>query len=171
MTSASPLDFGHLIAFLVPGFVALFAITYISPEAKVIFEKSLETGSGVGAELGIGLFSIGIGVTIGAIRDMILDQIQFHTGVVKHDLNWSKLSDKKTAAFDRAVNNTYRFAQFYGNMFIATLILVASRIITFSIAGNGWPTTLILVVALFCLFLAHRYQLRQTYNTLNEILT
>ena len=93
MKSASPLDFGQFIAYLVPGFVAFYAITNISPEAKAVFDLSLTPETGVSAELGIGLFSIAAGIIVSAIRDFALDPIQFKTGVNKPRLDWSKLSD------------------------------------------------------------------------------
>ena len=172
MNSASPLDFGQLIAYLVPGFVAFYAITNISPEAKTVFDLSLKPDTGVSAELGIGLFSIGAGIIVSAIRDLALDPIQFKTGVNKPTLDWSKLSDANVhAAFREAINNTYRFAQFYGNMFVAFFILIGFRIYRSILVENGWPTTIIFIVALVCLFIAHRKQLGQTYETLSKILT
>jgi hypothetical protein len=171
MKSASPLDFGQFIAYLVPGFVAFYAFTNISPEAKEVFDLSVTPETGVSAELGIGLFSIAAGIIISAIRDFVLDEVQFRTGVSKPDLNWAKLSDEGVNnAFKGAIDNVYRFAQFCGNMFVAVFILVGFRIYNAITVGNGWPTTLILIASLLCLFIAHRRQLRQTYKTLSEIL-
>ena len=142
MKSATPLDFGQFIAYFVPGFVAFYAITYISPEAKALFNLSLAPDSGLSAELGIGLFSIAAGIIISAIRDLVLDTIQSKIGVTKPTLDYSKLSDANIRnEFNDAINNTYKFAQFYGNMFVVIFLLVEFMIYYSTQIENAWPAT------------------------------
>jgi hypothetical protein len=116
MKDFTPLDFSHLIAFLLPGFVQFYSLIYISPRASQIVNTCLTKDAGAGAWLVLIFFSLAAGVMVGAFRSLVLDWIQIHTGIVKPKLDYSKLSDQsKLAVFNEAIANTYRFAQFYGN--------------------------------------------------------
>ena len=170
MKSIAPLDFSNVIAFLLPGFVAFYSLGYISPRVSQILEASLRGDAGAGVILILILFSLTAGIVVGAARSLVLDWLQFKTGVSKPALDYSKLAEENTlAAFNEAIANTYRFAQFHGNMFISMLMLAASKF-WFRLNLAQWPLYVMLGTTLVILFFAHRRQLGQTYEKLGQLI-
>ena len=87
-------------------------------------------------------------------------------------MDYSKLSDEKVLkAYEAAISNTYRFAQFYGNTFVALFFLVGAKIWVTDILLANWLIAIIVVIALVALFIAHRGQLSGTYSILEQILS
>ena len=163
MKSIAPLDFSHVIAFLLPGFVALFSLNYVSPMVARIVEGSLSGESDLGVVFVLILFSLAAGIVVSAARSLILDKLQFCTGIEKPSLDYAKLTDKETrAAFDESIANTYRFAQFYGNLFIAMSMLTITTV-SFGSSKLHWSLYVTLLATLLVLFFAHRGQL-ESYN-------
>jgi len=166
------LDFGLFIAYLVPGFVAFYALTYFSLEVSDVFTSSLAPHSGITAELGIGLFSIGAGIIVSALRDMALDKIQICTSSINTEIDYSKLADKdKMEAFKGVIENLYRYTQFYGNMFVSLLVLIGARLFSAPQSAILTAVNILLLVALIVLFIAHRRSLGQTYLRIGQILS
>ncbi len=120
MSELSGKQFGLLIAYVLPGFVILFGVSFVSPTA-LGWLKSAEsaTGPSVGGFLYAFLFSVGGGVTVSAVRWFILDKVHQRTGVRRPLLNLESLEDK-FRSFDRVVEDHYRYYEFYGGMTIAT---------------------------------------------------
>ena len=88
------------------------------------------------------------------------------------DLDYSKLSnDNVLKAYEAAISNTYRFAQFYGNSFVAILFLFGAKISTSGNILENWKIIIIFLTALCILFIAHRSQISGTYSTLKDILS
>lgn len=172
MKVLGPLDFGSVIAYLLPGFLAFFALSYTSPRVAELLEQSFNKDGGIGVELAIVLFSLTAGVVISAFRAQILDELHQRTGVERRDLDYSKLANKETlAAFNEAISNTYRFSQFYGNSFVALTFLSLQKLIVTANLQKDWAIIVVMIVSLLVLFFAHRNQLRETYKALSQILS
>lgn len=172
MNSIGALDFGMVIAYLLPGFLAFFGLRYVSPAINQLISLSLAKDSGIGVELSIGLFALFAGVVVSALRGSLLDLIQIRTGVKKPPFDVSKLKDPSVLkAYEASISNTYRFAQFYGNAFISLSFLAAMRAWGTWTVGASKPVSVIIVLSLIVLFVAHRQQLRQTYRTIGAILS
>ncbi len=171
MKTVAPLDFSLLIAFLLPGFVTFYALGYVSATTASLIEKSVEGSADLGVGLFVILYSLAAGVVISAIRAQILDVLQRKTGVPTATLNYAKLKDESTLkAFKEAIANTYRFSQFYGNMFISLVLLIAVKYQSLtSLKSEPFLFVLLLGTAVV-LFISHRRELRDTYLLLHEIL-
>lgn len=171
MNSIGALDFGMVIAYLLPGFLAFFGLRYASPATDQLFLLSFAKDNGIGVELSIVLFALVAGVAVSALRSSVLDLIQRWSGVKKPKFDFSKLKDPNVLkSFEATISNTYRFAQFYGNAFIALSFLAVMRAWGSGTLGYKKPVFVIIVASLIVLFVAHRQQLRQTYETIGEIL-
>lgn len=167
----APLDFSSVIAFLLPGFVTFYSLIYFPPRASEVIVASLSRDASAGTLLLLVLFSLAAGVVVSAFRGLVLDGLQFKTGVNKPTLDYSKLINEHTLkAFNEAIANTYRFSQFYGNMLVAMVLLLAGRCWS-HFDWNEWIIYTILVITIFVLFLSHRRQLDQTYKQLAQILS
>jgi hypothetical protein len=173
MGGLSPLDFGLFMAYILPGFVAVFALTYISPWARQVFNLVLSKDSSVGATFIIFLAALAIGIIVSALRGLVLDAIQFKSGVSRlPQINLGKIRDPNVlSAFKEAINNVYRFSQFYGNMAVALTMLLAFK---FIIAGDSiassWAVFTCLVITIVALVVSHRRQLKETYVAMSKIL-
>ena len=168
MKAVSSFGFAEVLAFLIPGSVVLYSFSIENEALSQLFGMSLAATSGFGVELALVLLSIACGVIVSAIRGSILDNIQLQTGVDSGGaLDFSKLKDEHTLnAFNAAIGNTYRFAQFYGNMAIAIIVYAV-----FESRHSGMSGLIFVLLLLFViLFWSHRSELANTYSTIGQIL-
>ena len=87
-------------------------------------------------------------------------------------MNYSKLSDENVLnAYAAAISNTYRFAQFYGNMFIAILFLFGAKFYNSGSLIESWEIITVAVITLVILFIAHRSQISATFSIIKDILS
>ncbi len=173
MGGLAPLDFSLVIAFLLPGFVSLYALSHVSPRISALMTALAGKDASLGTSLAVLLAALAAGVMTSGVRALVIDWLQHETGVQKPPLNYRALTDTTVlGAFKEAVANVYRFSQFYGNMFVALLLLTVLKF------GLG-PSSIRAQSALFALsasgvvilFLSHRRSLSETYSRLAEILT
>ena len=129
-------NFGFLIAYVLPGFVTLWGISYFSPTvAGWLFAPPGATNStaSVGGFLYVTLASVGAGLTASTIRWALIDRLHHLTGIRRPSWDDSKLQER-LGAFEALVENHYRYYQFYGNMLVAMLLLVGARM---AVSGRG----------------------------------
>jgi len=172
MSGMAPLDFSVIVAFLLPGFVGLYALTFISPRMAQLLELALSEKAGVGPTFGILLFSLAVGVMLSGTRTLIVDPIQRRLSGGWPTLNYRRLGDPAVlAAFKEAISATYRFSQFYGNIFVALLVfLVAKYAVDPAQIVANWPLFILTCFATVVLFVSHARALKETYQRLSEIL-
>jgi hypothetical protein len=121
-------NFGLLIAYVLPGFVSLWAMERFSPVVRG-WLNSAATGhdtTTVGGFLYITLASVGAGLTVSTIRWALIDRFHHWTGIRRPPWDDSKLQDK-LGAFEALVENHYRYYQFYANMLIAMFAVLLVR--------------------------------------------
>lgn len=152
--------FGIVIAYLVPGLVALSAVSDFLPSVDAWFGFGSNAPT-VGGFLYGTLGSIATGLTLSAIRWMTLDRIHHATGIPAPNWNFARLR-QNLPAFQGAVENHYRYYQFYGNMLLALILIpiapnARSR---WLFAASGW---IIGTTLLFVYFLASRDALNKYY--------
>jgi hypothetical protein len=173
MKSIESLDFGTVIAYLLPGFLAFYGLRYISPVVDQLVALTYTKDGRVTIGIVILLFSLSAGVVVSAVRANVLDLIQERTGVEKPPFDFSKLKsdDKVLKAYEAAISNTYRFAQSYGNTFVALLFVAVAK--TWAAGGPlaGGPVMIVIGISLIVLFIVHRQQLRDSYATIGGILS
>ncbi len=131
MTDVSGRNFGLLIAYVLPGFVSLCGMAELSPVVK----SWLLTGSitndaapTVGGFLYLTLASVTAGLTASTIRWAVIDRVHHATGIEKPEWNDAVLQEKLNA-FEALVENHYRYYQFYANMVVAIVVLLAARFV------------------------------------------
>ena len=113
-------NFGLLIAYVLPGFVILFGMSFVSPTALGwLNAAATATGPSVGGFLYAFLVSVACGVTASAVRWLFLDRLHQWTGIKRPRLDLRQL-ENKLRSFDRVVEDHYRYYEFYGGMAIAT---------------------------------------------------
>lgn len=118
MKDVTSTSFGLLIAFLLPGLAGLYTISFWAPAVRRVFETFLTTQSNVGLSLLVLLAALTVGLIVTVLRWWI-----FECGVSRKyrlaPAEFAKLNnDSKLASFRAAVDENYRYHQFWGGMFV-----------------------------------------------------
>ena len=167
-------NFGVIIAFWLPGVILLWGLTYSYPELSAWLTKaSGSEAATIGGFLYVTLAALALGMVISAVRWMIVDTVFHYVPLVRvqrREFDFGSLKQKDTfAVFQGAVENFYRFYQYYSN----TLVSIAAAVITYRVIGGkelissfAWGA-----IALTCLalFLASRNSLKNYYKCRNQI--
>ncbi len=162
-------NFGVIIAYLLPGMIALWGISILSDTVRSWFGATSESAATVGGFLHVTLASLAAGLLIGALRWGIVDSIHHRTGVRKPDWNFRQMR-REFHVFEGLVENHYRYYQFFGGTLISTIILYATA--RFDAVGlppfPGWPE-LLFVFAMVLLFVSSRDTLRKYYDRVSQL--
>lgn len=111
-------NFGLVIAFVLPGFVALWGLSRVSGEVSTWLSGSGSGDPTVGGFCYVSLASLAAGMTVSAVRWLLVDTLLACTGV--HRPRWNDaLLAEKLEAFEALVDNHYRYYQFYANTLVA----------------------------------------------------
>lgn len=113
-------NFGLLIAYVLPGFVVLWGLAFVSSTVNGWLIGGGLAGPSVGGFLYVFMGSVGCGMTASAFRWAALDTLHHRTGLRAPFLNFSGIH-AKLDGFERIVSDHYQYYQFYGNTFIALL--------------------------------------------------
>jgi hypothetical protein len=136
----SSTTFGFLIAYLLPGFAGLFAISFFAPPVQRLFSQFVEAESNVGRFLLVILCSLVVGLEVSVARWLLFEKwlCRKHkrdTSKYRHLSNQSKLS-----AFRAAVDENYRYHQFWGGMAVVTPF-VAWGVVSLTSGGPAYLLT------------------------------
>ncbi len=163
MTDVTGRNFGLLIAYLIPGWVTLSALAGSSPVLRSWLATSPEAAPTIGGFLYATLASLAVGLTVSALRWLVLDSIHHRTGVRRPAWDFSALQ-ANLAAFQGAVENHYRYYQFYGNTLIALLLTVPVEGPFHALfPAESWLAPGIATALAALLFVASRDALRKYY--------
>ena len=118
MQGLSARNFGLLIAYVLPGFVTLWGASLVFPAVGVWLVGSAESGPNVGGFLYVSVGSVAAGMTVSAVRWVVVDWLHEVTGLMRPEWDDSKLNER-LPAFEALVENHYRYYQFYANTLVA----------------------------------------------------
>jgi len=141
----SSTTFGFVIAFLLPGFAGMFGISFFVSPVQQLFSQFIDAESNVGRFLLMILCSLVVGLEVSGIRWLVFEK--WLCGKYKRDESkYRRLGDdSKLAAFRAAVDENYRYHQFWGGMAVVTPLIGW---------GLVWPTSGCLTLALGAVFVA-----------------
>ena len=111
-------NFGLLIAYLVPGFVALWGIGIVSPTVANWLTVNPDASPTIGGFLFGTIAAVAAGLVVNAIRWHIVDPLHYASGVPRKNWDYSKLP-QQMAAFQFLVSNQFRYYECYANMMVA----------------------------------------------------
>ena len=118
VTELSQKNFGLLIAYVIPGFVALWGISHFSSTVASWITSSQRSTPTIGGFLYVTLASLAAGLIVSAVRWALVDTLHHATGVRPPKWDFAYLDDRLDG-FSALVDNHYRYYQFYGNMCVA----------------------------------------------------
>jgi hypothetical protein len=166
---ASVNDFGLLIAYVLPGFAALWGMTYVSPEIRGWIGTAPVDVPTVGGFLYTTVASVAAGLTVSTVRWLIIDAVHHWTGLRRPQWDFARFQEH-VIGYNVLTDIHYRYYQFYGNSCIALLWVALMRRFTL-----GWPrlpdaveSGLLLLLVIF--FLGSRDTLRKYYLRTGQLL-
>ncbi len=160
-------NFGLLIAYVLPGFIALWGVGYTSEAVRTWLIGAGSAGPSVGAFLYVLLGSIACGMTASVIRWAILDTLHHSTGLKKPVLNFSRFQTREDA-FERVVAYHYQYYQFYGNTLVA--LLFTYPVWRAHTGGGGLLADSIFMFILVVFIAGSRDALRLFYRRASQLL-
>lgn len=166
MVKEVALDFGTLIAYLIPGYVALRAMAGLGIAAGDLLPRdALFDGQAV---VVITVGSLVAGMLVSIVRAVVLERtfaVGFET-TSKLPAHWRRIppaavdyarlvEEGRMAAYQEAKASEKRPFQFYGNMFLSLTLLLAAKV-----GARGtpvWdPTVVVLLLAMIFLYVGAR---------------
>jgi hypothetical protein len=167
------IGFGVGIAFIAPGVVAMWGVSQVSPTVSEWFGATRESEATAAGFLFVVLASLSIGVFISGLRNETLIPVFRLFGLHRpENLDEGSTRDPEVrAALQQAVEDFFRYHQFYGNTALA--ILIAFGCWLYSIRQWPWeePGILLLVVlSTFALALSAFQSLKRYFEVEEKVL-
>lgn len=163
-------QFGLLIAYLLPGFVALGGIAMLVPAIRQWLQPWAYQGvSGIAPPIYAVFAAIAIGMVLSCFRYFVIDQIHHASGVPLPVWDINRLQERLDG-FNQLVEYHFRYHQFYANTLLAIITTyLPNRIIgTSSLLGLG--TDLAVVVLCIGLFAGSRDALTKYYLRTSQLI-
>jgi hypothetical protein len=169
MSTLSNQNFGLIIAYLLPGFVALWGVSYFSPTVTGWIAASQHDAPTVAGFMYVTLASLAAGVTVSAVRWAIIDHLHHVTGIVPPAWKFTHLEDK-LQGYLTLVENHYRFYQYYSNTFIAAAFAFSARLLSEEPAPHPVAATCGFLILEMVLFAGSRDTLNKFYSRTQQLL-
>jgi ABC-type long-subunit fatty acid transport system fused permease/ATPase subunit len=164
-------NFGVIIAFLLPGFILLWGLSFSSDAVSSwLAVSSADKSASVGDFLYSTLASLALGLIISAARWLLVDHVLGWMGVKDPGLNFRNLKEKDVAsAFSGAIENHYRYYQYYANTLVAIIGAFSAYVgaAHHTVVWKAWVGAIAIVAILF---LGSRDALTKYYDRAAEIL-
>lgn len=168
MQAVSNDNFGPLIAYLVPGATVLAALSPFSTTLRGWLAVDVSTSPTVAGFLYVTIASTGVGMTINALRWLLVDSLHNVTGLKAPALNFSALGEN-VQGFLLLIESHYRHYQFYANMLLATAAAYVCYRVRVGGFTPGWIDLGVLVLEVV-FFLTSRDTLRKYYDRSRQLL-
>lgn len=160
-------NFGLFIAYLIPGFLALWGLGCLSSPLHVWLLGAGESGPSVVALLYVVIASVASGMSVSALRWAVVDRVHHATGIRRPRLDFRRL-DEKLQAFERLTEYHYQYYQFYANSLVALSFAYPMWRRSSHEGGLGTDVLFLIVQAAFAA--GSRDALRQFYHRASQLL-
>ena len=162
-------NFGLLIAFVLPGFILLWGMAPYSSTISGWLGQATSNAPTVGGFLYVTLASVGVGQLVSTLRWLLIDSLHHATGIEKPNWSFRQLRSKETiAAFDRFIEDHYRYYQFHANGLVAGTL---AMILRWNATGFRCCDLVLLIVCDTLLFLGSRDNLQRYYRRAESVMS
>ena len=171
MIGMSNNQFGLVIAYVLPGFIALAGIAPLFP-AVAHWLAPVPAGQfdfALGPPLYAVLGAMALGLVVSCFRWVLLDHAHAWLGVVRPTWQDSEL-DRVLSAFDYLVQSHFRYYESAGNTLVAVAFAYAVNRALGTVAVLGPATDVATAVVLLVLFVASRNALQNYYNRTRRLI-
>lgn len=162
-------QFGLLIAYVLPGFVALGGLAPLFPLVARWLQPVESSDLGLGPPLYAVLAATAIGLMLSCFRWVLVDHINHLTGVKRPAWDDSRL-DHVLGGFDYLVQNHFRYYEFCGNTLMALLLAYGLDRSLGTLPFLGAATDVGTAIVALVLFLASRNALKNYYHRTNRLI-
>lgn len=170
MQSLSNTNFGPVVAYLVPGATALWGFGRFSSTLQSWFASSPTDAPTIGGFLYLTVASLAAGMTVNAIRWVIVDTLHARTGLPLPPEDFSSLG-QNVAAYNLLIEIHYHHFQFHANMLIATAVAYACYRIDLGLASSwGWPDLGVMVLEML-FYVTSRDTMRKYHSRGRQLLS
>jgi hypothetical protein len=169
MKAIESLDFGLIIAYVIPGFVTLYTISLYSEPVRSLLGGNTYVPQ-AGAIIPLIFLAIAVGIAVNALAWATLRHVIQATGVPRPDLNYALLTKEKSVAFQEIIQSDFRYYQYYTNTLTAFLLLCMGYVLR-SVANRVEVLWLVATVLIVVLFFASRDSLQRSYSAIGALLT
>lgn len=141
MSDFGSTTFGYLIAYVLPGLTAGIAGGFLSDRVQRLFSIVIDEQN---LPLGVicALMTIAVGLFLSLFRALIFEEWLWRNERLSVDEYSALADDDQTfSAYDRVVDEAYRFHQFWGGMAIALPPLVLGAVLHGRGQAEGLETT------------------------------
>ncbi|MCA9041927.1 MAG: hypothetical protein KDA65_16350 [Planctomycetaceae bacterium] len=167
MKTISHQNFGILIAYILPGFVTLYGIGFLSVTVQGWLAVNPAEAPTIAGFLYVTVASLGIGVVLNTVRRHTLDLFHQWTGIRQANWNYKELQEN-IAAIEFIIANQFRFHQFHGNLFLALPVPFTAYAWSQSFESWWWCGLFLIMEGI--VFLGSRDCYRNYCRRLEEIL-
>ncbi|MEM6332635.1 MAG: hypothetical protein AAF823_04780 [Planctomycetota bacterium] len=173
MPQTTDRGFGLIIAYLVPGFGAILALSTLSPTIRLWLNMAssyaLEAPDFAGVVYVV-FASLGMGLVFGAIRWAVIDQINAATGIGRPQLN-DALMEERLNAYGLFISIHYQYHKFYAHSLIAGVVYAVVRRETYGLTGSYDLIDGTLAILLVIFWFAQRNALKMYYTRAERLLS
>jgi len=171
MTGTSSRQFGFIIAYVLPGFIALGGLAPLFPTVA-LWLRPVSTGQydlGVGPPLYAVLAAMALGLVLSCFRWATIDRLNGLTGVDRPSWDDREL-ERVLAGFDYLVQNHFRYYECIANTLLALLAAYALNRLAGTVAFLSAWTDLGMAAVLVVLFFASRNALASYYTRTSRLI-
>ena len=169
--TSSSNQFGLIIAYVLPGFIALAGIAPLIPAVAQWLRPvpAGEFGLGLGPPLYAVLGAMALGLILSCFRWILIDGLHELTGVQRPTWENGRL-DAVLGGFDYLVQSHYRYSEFCGNTLLAALGAYGLNRVLGTLPFLSVWTDLGMAVVLLVLFVASRNALANYYTRTGRLI-
>lgn len=160
-------DFGLLIAYILPGFIALLGYADRSETIQLWLGQTADQSPTIGGFLFLTVAAIFVGMTLSTVRWLVLDSLHAKTGIRQPNWDFSRLGSRESG-FNLLLNIHYRYYQFYSNSMVAVAVYFIGDTMT---NGFRWPLAIGWLAITIFFYLGSRDTLKKYYVRVNGLLS
>lgn len=169
LESVTKSNFGPLIAYLVPGVTALWGLQPHFTMVAVLFAPASGANPTVGGFLYLTLAAIAMGMTVSAIRWVIVDRLLRLTGIVPPQFNFARLGEN-VAAYEVLNHIHYQHYLFYANMLLACAVAYLGQRFSLPSSSHLGLADAVFLVLELVFFITSRDTLQKYYQRVTSLL-
>ena len=147
MKDVTSTSFGYVIAFLLPGLTAFYALSLWSEIIAKVLSTFLTSNSNIGLFLLVLAIALGLGLLVAVPRGFLFER-RLYKGDRLLESDYAQLGNEaKLTAYRAAIDETYRYYQFYGGIAVVLPFLYLGWLV------HHWQINLLLKLLSFLLFI------------------
>ena len=138
--------FGYVIAYVLPGFLASVGVGLLSDNVGGVFTKVIDQQNLPLALMGA-VGALAVGLFLSLIRALVFEEVIWRSSRLSAD-DYSTLAENedKFRAYDRFIDEAYRFHQLWGGMALALPILCLGVFVRGTTELDGLESAVIVAV-------------------------